>query len=86
MIGDAAQVYGSGFCAAPRCSSVTLRIGNRVLVEGIKVDGKGSFNATVKVTETRGRYRVSATQKTEKGEELRDERTLLVVALERDEE
>jgi hypothetical protein len=80
------QVYGSGFCAAPRCSSVTLRIGNRVVAKGVKVDGKGSFKATVKVTETRGQYRVSATQKTEKGEELRDERTLVVVAPERDEE
>lgn len=84
--GDAVEVYGSGFCAAPRCSSVTLRIGERVVANGVKVDRKGSFKATVKVAETRGQHRVSATQKTEKGEELRDERTLVVVARERDEE
>jgi hypothetical protein len=84
--GDAVQVYGSGFCAAPRCSSVTLRIGDRVVAKSVKVDGKGSFKAAVKVTETPGHYRVSATQKTEKGEELRDERTLVVPVLDRDEE
>ncbi len=86
VTGDAVQVYGSGFCAAPRCSSVTLRIGNRVVAKRVKVDGKGSFKATVKVTEMPGRYLVSATQKTEKGEELRDERTLVVPVLDRDEE
>ncbi|MFL6290712.1 MAG: WD40/YVTN/BNR-like repeat-containing protein, partial [Thermoanaerobaculia bacterium] len=84
--GDAVQVYGSGFCAAPRCSSVTLRIGNRVVAKSVKVDGKGSFQATVKVTEMPGQVRVSATQKTETGEVLRDERTLVVPILERDEE
>src|SRR5262249_4541417 len=84
--GDAVQVYGSGFCAAPRCSSITLRIGDRVVAKNVKVDGKGSFKATVKVTEMPGQYRVSATQKTEKGEELRDERTLVVPVLDRDEE
>lgn len=82
--GDTVQVYGSGFCAAPRCSSVTLRIGNRIVAKNVKVDGKGSFKATLKVNETRGRYRVSATQ-IENGEVLRDERMLVVVARERHE-
>jgi hypothetical protein len=40
----------------------------------------------VKVTEMPGRYRVSATQKTAKGKELRDERTLVVPVLDRGEE
>ncbi|MEA2563058.1 MAG: hypothetical protein QOH06_4562 [Acidobacteriota bacterium] len=84
--GDAVQVYGSGFCAAPGCSSITLRIGNRVAAKSVKVDGKGSFKATVKVTELPGQYRVSATQKNETGEVLRDERTLVVPILEGDEE
>ncbi|MFL6234555.1 MAG: hypothetical protein ACJ76N_15595 [Thermoanaerobaculia bacterium] len=84
--GDAVQVYGSGFCAAPRCSSVTLRIGDRVVAKSVKVDGKGSFKAAVKVAEMPGHYRVSATQKTEKGEELRDERTLVVPVLDQDQE
>lgn len=54
--------------------------------DAVEVYGKGSFKATVKVTETRGQVSISATQKAEKGEELRDERTLVVLAPEWDEE
>lgn len=84
--GDTVAVYGSGFCAARRCSSVTLRIGDRVVAARVKVNRKGSFKAVVKVTEMPGHYRVSATQTTERGEELRDERWLLVPVLDPDEE
>ena len=76
--GDTIEVYGSGFCAARGCSPVTIRIGNRVATKNVQVDSEGTFKTTVKVTETVGEYRVSASQKTEKGEELRDERLLIV--------
>jgi photosystem II stability/assembly factor-like uncharacterized protein len=81
--GDTIEVYGSGFCPTPRCSPVTIRIGDRVVAKSVDVDDKGTFKTIVKVTEMAGQYRVGASQKTEKGEELRDERMLAVPVLDR---
>jgi photosystem II stability/assembly factor-like uncharacterized protein len=83
--GDAIQAYGSGFCSVPHCSPVTIRIGDRVAARNVDVDGTGTFKAIVTVTEMAGQYRVSASQTMEKGQELRDERLLVVPVIDVDE-
>jgi photosystem II stability/assembly factor-like uncharacterized protein len=82
--GDTFEAYGSGFCAAPGCSTVTIRIGNRVAVKNVDVDEKGTFKATVTVTEMAGQYRVTASQTTGNNKELRDERLLVVPVIDKD--
>jgi photosystem II stability/assembly factor-like uncharacterized protein len=76
--GDTVEVFGSGFCAASGCGAVTIRVGDRVAAKGVKVDARGAFQFRLRVTEAVGRHRVTASQRTKDGGELRDERTLVV--------
>jgi hypothetical protein len=82
--GDSVDVYGSGFCGTTGCSPVTIRVDKRVAADDVRVDEKGGFKATVKVIEMPGHYGVSATQKTDKGIELHDERVLVVPVIDKD--
>jgi hypothetical protein len=60
--GDEVSVFGSGFCAAPDCSDVTLSIGDHVVLQGIKPNTDGSFTGHFRVAEPPGLYLVRASQ------------------------
>ena len=79
--GDTITAYGSGFLARPRRLLVTIQIGDRVVATNIAPDDKGNFKVPLKVTEMAGQYRVTASQTTEAGTVVRDERMLLVPAI-----
>jgi hypothetical protein len=76
--GDTATAYGSGFCGAAGCSTVTLRVGDRVAARGVDVGGNGSFRTTFTVVEDPGRYTVTASQRAADGSTLEDSATLVV--------
>jgi hypothetical protein len=76
--GDTATAFGSGFCGAPGCSAVTIRIEDHVVARGVDVTENGSFRATFRVTEEPGRYTVTASQTGAGGSSLEDSAPLVV--------
>jgi hypothetical protein len=81
--GDTVTAYGTGFCDDPGCSSITLRVGNRVAVQGVKVSRArrapgGTFRTTFTVRERPGRYTVTASQTAADGSTLTDSAPLIV--------
>jgi hypothetical protein len=76
--GDTARAYASGFCGAPGCSPVTLRIGERIAARGVEVSENGTFRTSFTVLEDPGRYTVTASQRAADGSMLEDSATLVV--------
>jgi hypothetical protein len=76
--GDHATAYGSGFCAAPACSTVTLTIGERVAARNVDISANGTFQISFTVLEDPGRYTVTASQRDAGGSTLEDSATLVV--------
>jgi hypothetical protein len=60
--GDEVSVFGSGFCARPDCSDVTMSVGDHVVLQGIKTNADGSFTGRFRVAEPPGLYLVRASQ------------------------
>jgi hypothetical protein len=83
--GDTARAYGSGFCGAPACSPVTLRIGQRIAARGIEVGASGTFRAAFTVEEDPGRYTVTASQRAANGSRLVDSAPLVVAVTDQEE-
>jgi hypothetical protein len=75
---DKATAYGSGFCASPACSPVTLTIGERVAARSVDISANGTFQVSFTVLEDPGRYTVTASQRAADGSTLEDSATLVV--------
>jgi hypothetical protein len=75
--GDEVSVFGSGFCARPDCSDVTLSIGDHVVLQGVKTNADGSFRGRFRVAEPPGLYLVRASQQAGQAE-LEDGKPLIV--------
>jgi photosystem II stability/assembly factor-like uncharacterized protein len=43
--GEPVSVFGSGFCGKPECGLVTIRVGDEVVADQVKVSGNGLFQA-----------------------------------------
>ena len=76
--GDTARAFGSGFCGAPGCSPVTIRIEDHVVARGVDVTENGSFRASFRVSEEPGRYIVTASQTAAGGSKAEDSAPLVV--------
>src|SRR4030042_2370260 len=54
--------YGRDFCIDPDCSPVSIKIGDRIILENVELDEFGSFQVPLTITELVGEYLVTAYQ------------------------
>lgn len=60
--GQPVNLIGVDFCGGAGCSPVTVRVDQRVAATDVAVQGDGTFNIALHVSEPEGEYTVSASQ------------------------
>ena len=72
--------FGSHFCAAPTCSTVTITVDGRLAAADVPVAADGTFEIPVAITKTAGNYTVTASQVATDGSPLTASAGLVVPA------
>lgn len=73
--------FGSEFCSAPSCSTVTITIDERLAVSGVQVGPDGKFQVTFTIIDPAGNYTVTASQTNSEGSVIFAQAQLTVLGI-----
>ena len=78
--GGDATVYGFDFCPTTSCDPVSILVDDDLVLDDVKVNDEGAFQAKFNVGQALGKHTAKATQKTNDGQTLEDTYEFEVIA------